>query len=94
MKIRIQGWTRLTHTASHRTPTDHAAQVLNTWSAGGKLVQAALMVIWGVLATLTNPLTAIIWSGVFLLATPLLLPQRQHMLDTKTTAVQLPQDER
>lgn len=78
----------------HRTPTDHAAQVLNTWSAGGKLVQAALMVIWGVLATLTSPLTAIIWSGVFLLATPLLLPQRQHMLDTKTTAVQFPQDER
>ncbi|MDV6305491.1 hypothetical protein R3P93_23240 [Rhodococcus cerastii] len=54
----------------HRTPTDHAAQVLNTWSAGGKLVQAAIMVIWGVLATLTSPLTAIIWSGLFLFATP------------------------
>ncbi|MDG4757708.1 MFS transporter [Micromonospora sp. WMMD710] len=60
----------------HRTPADHTAQVLSTWSAIGKLVQAALMVIGGVLATLTSPLTAITVSGVLLLATPLLLPRR------------------
>lgn len=57
------------------------------------LVQAALMVIWGVLATLASPLTAIIWSGVFLLATPLMLPQRKHLRDPTTTAVQLRQNE-
>lgn len=58
-----------------RTPTDHAAQVLSTWSVSGKLVQATLMVIWGILATLTSPLAAITISGVLLLATPLLLPR-------------------
>lgn len=61
-----------------RTPADHAAQVLSTWSVGSKLLQAALMVIWGILATLTSPLTAITVSGALLLATPLLLPERAH----------------
>lgn len=62
-----------------RTPVDRTAQVLSTWSAISKLVQAALMVIWGILATLTSPLTAITISGVLLLATPLLLPKRIHL---------------
>ncbi|WP_109637953.1 MFS transporter [Lentzea atacamensis] len=56
-----------------RTPADRVAQVLTTWSVSSKLLQAALMVIWGGLATLTSPLTAITLSGLFLLATPLLL---------------------
>lgn len=64
-----------------RTPADHVAQVLSAWSISGKLAQATLMVIWGVLATLTSPLTAITISGVLLLATPLFLPQRMHMPD-------------
>ncbi|MFI7102274.1 MFS transporter [Streptomyces sp. NPDC050161] len=62
-----------------RTPVDHTAQILSTWSAVSKLLQAALMVIWGVLATLTSPLAAITMSGVLLLATPLLLPKRMHL---------------
>ncbi|MFF3710652.1 MFS transporter [Streptomyces phaeochromogenes] len=62
-----------------RTPVDRTAQVLSTWSATSKLMQAVLMVIWGVLATLTSPLTAITMSGVLLLATPLLLPKRIHV---------------
>ncbi|MFX0573403.1 MFS transporter [Nocardia nepalensis] len=66
-----------------RTPADHAAQVLSTWSVSGKLVQAALMVIWGILATLTSPIAAITIAGVLLLATPLLLPERTHLLDTE-----------
>lgn len=61
-----------------RTPVDHTAQVLSTWSVSGKLLQATLMVIWGVLATLTSPLAAITVSGVLLLATPLLLPRQAH----------------
>ncbi|MFG2501898.1 MFS transporter [Streptomyces sp. NPDC048441] len=64
-------------TRLRRVPADHAARVLSTWSAGSKLLQAALMVIWGFLATLTSPLTAITMSGVLLLATPLLLPRRK-----------------
>jgi MFS family permease len=62
-----------------RTPADHAAQVLITWSVSGKLLQAALTAAWGVLATLTSPLAAITVSGVLLLATPLLLPARTHI---------------
>ncbi|WP_406486642.1 MFS transporter [Streptomyces phaeochromogenes] len=62
-----------------RTPVDRTAQVLSTWSATSKLMQAALMMIWGFLATLTSPLTAITMSGVLLLATPLLLPKRIHL---------------
>jgi hypothetical protein len=56
-----------------RAPAGRVAQVLTTWSVSSKLVQAALMVIWGGLATLTSPLAAITLSGLFLLATPLLL---------------------
>ncbi|MER7721022.1 MFS transporter [Streptomyces flaveolus] len=62
-----------------RTPADRAARVIGTWSVSSRLVQAALMMIWGVLAGLTGALTAITVSGVLLLATPLLLPRRSHM---------------
>ncbi|MET9632433.1 MFS transporter [Lentzea sp. NPDC006480] len=58
-----------------RTPVGQVAQVLSTWSVGTKLAQAALMVVWGVLATVTSPLAAITVSGVLLLGTPLLLPK-------------------
>jgi hypothetical protein len=64
-----------------RAPADHAAQVISTWSVSSKLVQATLMVIWGILATLTSPLAAITISGVLLFATPLLLPRRADMPD-------------
>ncbi|MFC3500587.1 MFS transporter [Micromonospora krabiensis] len=59
-----------------RTPPDQAAQVLTAWSVAGRLVQAALTMVWGVLAALIGPLAAITVSGVLLLATPLLLPRR------------------
>jgi MFS family permease len=62
-----------------RAPADHAARVLTTWSVSSKLLQSALMVTWGILATLTSPLAAITMSGVLLLATPLFLPKRTHM---------------
>jgi len=69
-----------------RAPADHAAQVLSTWSVSSKLVQATLMVIWGILATFTSSLAAITISGVLLLATPLLLPKRTHLPDPKPAA--------
>ncbi len=62
-----------------RAPAGHVAQVLSAWSISSRLAQAAFMLVWGVLATLTGPLTAITVSGVLLLATPLLLPKRAHM---------------
>jgi MFS family permease len=63
-----------------RTPAGHAARVLTAWTISNRLVQAVLMVIWGLLATLTSPLTAITVSGVCLLATPLLLPEPTSVL--------------
>jgi hypothetical protein len=69
-----------------RTPTDRAARVIGTWSVSSRLVQAALMLVWGALAGLTSPLTAITVSGVLLLATPLLLPRRPHMTTPAATA--------
>ena len=42
------------------------------------LVALALTALWGVLATLTSPRIAIAVAGVLLLATPLLLPRREH----------------
>ena len=62
-----------------RAPVEYAAQVVGSWSISSKLFQASLMVVWGVLATLTSPLTAIAISGVLLLGAPLLLPRRTHM---------------
>ncbi|GAA1785521.1 MFS transporter [Actinomadura chokoriensis] len=64
-----------------RTPVSHTARVLSAWSVSSKLSQAGFMVVWGVLATFTGPLAAITISGVLLLATPLLLPQRTPAVD-------------
>ncbi|MFI9504797.1 MFS transporter [Nocardia sp. NPDC052566] len=61
-----------------RIPADHAARVGNAWSISSKLAQATAMVLGGLLATVTSPLTAIAISGILLLATPLLLPDRAH----------------
>ncbi|MYR46278.1 MFS transporter [Streptomyces sp. SID5910] len=69
-----------------RTPRDSAARVLSTWSVSSRLVQAALMLTWGVLAALTTPLTAITASSALLLATPLLLPRRSHLTAPPLTA--------
>jgi MFS family permease len=68
-----------------RAPTGHAAQVLSAWSISTKLAHATLMVVWGILATLTGPLAAITVSGVFLLATPLLLPKRHAFSSSACT---------
>jgi MFS family permease len=69
-----------------RIPADHAAQVLTAWSISSKVSQATLMVVWGFLATLTSPLTAITISGVLLLGTPLFLPERTHLADPADAA--------
>ncbi|MFC4604777.1 MFS transporter [Rhodococcus kronopolitis] len=69
-----------------RTPADHAARVLTAWSVSSKLTQAVFVVTWGALATLTGPLAAITFSGVLLLATPLLLPERTDMTEAEAAA--------
>lgn len=62
---------RLDHTAP-----DRVARTLVAWSISSSAAIAALTALWGVLAAVTGPRTAIAAAGVVLLATPLLLPRR------------------
>ncbi|MCF3172518.1 MFS transporter [Streptomyces sioyaensis] len=64
---------RLDHTAP-----DRVARTLAAWSVSSSAAIAALTALWGLLATVTSPRTAIAAAGVVLLATPLLLPRREH----------------
>lgn len=57
------------------TPADRVARTLSAWSVSSKLTVAALTALWGLLAALTTPLTAVGAAGVLILATPLLLPR-------------------
>jgi nitrate reductase NapE component len=58
-----------------QTATDRTARVLAAWSVSSSAVIAALTALWGLLAGLTGPRTAIGLAGLLLLATPLLLPR-------------------
>ncbi|WP_030673153.1 MFS transporter [Streptomyces rimosus] len=65
--------------AAHRldlTEPDRVARTLSAWSATGKLTIAALTALWGLLAALTGPRTAMALAGVLILTTPFLLPRR------------------
>ena len=53
---------------------DRVSRVLAAWSVSSTASRAALIVLWGVLATVTSPRWALAVAGVLLLATPLLLP--------------------
>lgn len=55
------------------TPADRVTRTLSAWSVTSKATIAAPTALWGVLAGLTGPRTALGLAGVLLLATPLLL---------------------
>ncbi|MEV5151120.1 MFS transporter [Streptomyces werraensis] len=61
-----------------RTPADRVVRTLSAWSATSKASIAALAALWGLLASVTGPRTAIAVAGALLLATPLLLPRRRE----------------
>jgi hypothetical protein len=61
-----------------QTETDRIARTLSAWSVTSNVTIAALTALWGLLASITSPRTAIAIAGVLLLATPLLLPRRDH----------------
>ncbi|MEV5271832.1 MFS transporter [Streptomyces werraensis] len=61
-----------------RTPADRVVRTLSAWSATSKASIAALTALWGLLASVTGPRTAIAVAGALLLATPLLLPRRRE----------------
>ncbi|MGW6060251.1 MFS transporter [Streptomyces sp. NPDC055189] len=69
------------------TPADRVARTLSAWSVTSKLSIAAMTGLWGLLAAVTGPRTAVGIAGVLLLASPLLLPRRDHApLDERDAA--------
>jgi MFS family permease len=62
-----------------QTETGRIARTLSAWSVTSSLTIAALTALWGLLAGITGPRTAIAIAGILLLATPLLLPRRGQM---------------
>ncbi|MDX3263414.1 MFS transporter [Streptomyces sp. MI02-2A] len=65
-----------THRLEHTAP-DRVARTLSAWSVSTSASIAAMTAMWGLLAAVTGPRTAIAIAGVLLLATPLLLPHRE-----------------
>ncbi|WP_432105466.1 MFS transporter [Streptomyces sp. bgisy091] len=59
-----------------RTAADRVARTLTAWAVTTRAATALLTAAWGVLGSLAGPRTAVGLAGVFLLATPLLLPRR------------------
>jgi len=58
-----------------QTEKDRVARTLSAWSISSSTTIAVFTALWGVLASLTGPRTAIAIAGVLILATPLLLPR-------------------
>lgn len=68
----------LATTRLERTPPDRTTRTLSAWQITSRTTTAAVTALWGLLAALTGPRTAIALAGVLLLATPLLLPRRER----------------
>ena len=61
-----------------QVPTDRIARTLSAWSVTSKATVAAMTGLWGLLAGLTGPRTAIAVAGLLMLITPFLLPRRDR----------------
>ncbi|WP_406378714.1 MFS transporter [Streptomyces sp. NBC_01618] len=78
-----------TYRLDHTDP-DRVARTLAAWSISSSTAIAALTALWGLLAAVTGPRTAIAAAGVLLLATPLLIPRRENApRNTKEQAASL-----
>ncbi|GAA3527072.1 MFS transporter [Streptomyces osmaniensis] len=60
------------------TPPDRVTRTLAAWSISTRTATAATTALWGWLAALAGPRTAIALAGALLLATSLLLPWHEH----------------
>lgn len=59
-----------------QTPADRVTRTLSAWSITSSATVAATTALWGLLAALTSPRSAVALAGALLLLTPLLLPRR------------------
>ncbi len=73
-----------------QTAQDRVARVLSAWSVTSSASIALLTALWGVLASLTSPRTGIAVAGLLMLATPLLLPRREHLATPQPEPVRAP----
>jgi MFS transporter len=62
-----------------QTAKDRVARTLSAWSVSTSASIAAMTALWGLLASLTSPRTGLAVAGLLILATPLLLPRREHL---------------
>ncbi|CQR65284.1 Transmembrane Efflux Protein [Streptomyces leeuwenhoekii] len=60
------------------TPKERVARTLSAWSIGNSVSIALCTALAGLLADATSPRTALTVAGLLMLATPLLLPRRNH----------------
>jgi MFS family permease len=61
-----------------QTATDRVARTLSAWSVTSNATIAALTALWGLLAGVAGPRTAIAIAGLLILTTPLLLPRHDR----------------
>ncbi|MER5778805.1 MFS transporter [Streptomyces sp. NPDC002039] len=61
-----------------RTPADRVVRTLAAWSVTSRAAIALLTALWGLLAAVTGPRTAIAVAGLLMWATPLLLPRHDR----------------
>ncbi len=61
-----------------QTTTDRVARTLSAWSVTSNATIAVMTALWGLLASITSPRTAIAIAGLLILTTPLLLSRHDH----------------
>ncbi|MGY5136939.1 hypothetical protein ACWGJW_31890, partial [Streptomyces nigrescens] len=59
-------------------PWPYGLATLSAWSVTSKATVAAMTGLWGLLAGIAGPRTAIALAGLLMLTTPLLLPRHDH----------------
>jgi MFS family permease len=71
------------------TEADRIARVLSAWSVTSNATIAVLTALWGLLAGLTGPRTAIAIAGILMLLSPFLLPREVRPSEQERLAQQL-----
>jgi MFS family permease len=61
-----------------QTATDRVARTLSAWSVTSNATIAAMTAVWGLLAAVTGPRSAIAFAGLLIMTTPLLLPRHDR----------------
>lgn len=69
----------------NQVPQDRITRTLTAWSITSSVTIAALTALWGLLAALTSPRAAVAAAGILILATPLLLPRHERVVNRAAT---------